>query len=183
MSDNRSFVATGYLMLALHACSSSSSFSSSSSTSYARHGSIEELARYLLPVLESKTQTPNSSLTKDEAFFLSEMYQHGLGCPPNTDKALEMATLSRNLLTQFRQEPEMKSREKLISLHLQLLEHSVNCTAPCASKNCQKMKVPISPLPLPSLVPPSSLTVGRISWLTHRPAPLDWLGVVSIAVE
>jgi hypothetical protein len=168
MSSSGASYATGYLMLALH-----------------WHGPTvpKDLVRDLLPVLESKSRA--GSLAKDEAFILSEIYQHGIGCQVDPDRALELTKLSQDLLSQFRQEPEMKSREKLISLHLQLLEHSVKCApsaSPCSSKNCQKMKVCSLSFPLSSLS--SRLPLHRrISCLTCRPAPLGWRGGVSTAAE
>lgn len=140
MSDGGSFFATAYLTLAMH----------TSGTSCEDREAARELAQYLLPVLESKRLS--ASLTKDEAYIFSEICQQGIGREPDARLATQLTSLTEELRSHFRQEPEIKSREKLISLHLQLLDHSVKCNL-CSSKNCKKMKV--RPSVLLTTPPPS----------------------------
>jgi hypothetical protein len=138
LSDGGSSFATGYLLLALHSIGDPQS----------RETALE-LAQGLFPVLEAKSRS--GSLSKDEAFFLSQMYAEGIGCQAEATEAARLLKLSEESHAEFKILPETRSREKLISLHLLLLEHSTSCSL-CSSKNCKKMKVTSPPLPLPRLL-------------------------------
>lgn len=129
MSQNcDSFFASGYYIIALHILASP------------QLETVQEKVN-LIPTLQEKHQ--RSILKKDEAYILSQLYKYGIGCPVNEAESSTLARLSEELISKFRHEPEIKSRERLISLHLQLLEHSSKCKS-CSSKNCNKIKVSAS---------------------------------------
>jgi hypothetical protein len=152
MSDGGSFFATGYLLLALNSTGDSQSLETAL-----------ELAQYLFPVLEAKSR--NASLSKDEAFIFSQMYEHGIGCPADSTEAARLKELSEESLSRFKLALETRSRERLISLHLQLLVHATSCTL-CSSNNCKKMKVTLS------LIPPLQLTLPFSIGVPLSPANL-----------
>lgn len=57
--------------------------------------------------------------------------------PEHSLRPIQLANSAPTQLT----EEQRKERQRSVTLHMQLLQHTVNCTE-CRSKNCMKMKVP-----------------------------------------